>query len=424
MLNLELGGSGNLEQVGQIPLLQMTEHLPSPQRAGGVHFSSRVTPRYCMLHEFLSERRTQLIEQCRVKVVKRRTPQDGDADLEHGIPLFIEQLIKTLTVEQACDSQQSLKVSGAADGEDSSSSEIGVSAAQHGLELLHVGFTVDQVVHDYGDLCQAITETAFDVGVAINPQEFQTLNRCLDNAIADAVSKYSAGRELLIAERAVQSMNERLGFLAHELRNFTHIAALAFSAIKRGKVGATGATGDALDRSLAGINKLVDHALADVRVTARMPAPTPLIRVADFLAEIQIGASLDAEGRGCTLTVAAVDRSLGVQSDRDLLASAVGNLLQNAFKFTQPHSEVTLRAYAQEDRVRIDVQDCCGGLPAGFVDTMFIPFTQGGVDRSGLGLGLSICKRAIEAQEGTLKVQDRPGVGCVFTIDMPRRVMP
>jgi hypothetical protein len=322
MLNLELGGSGNLEQVGQIPLLQMTEHLPSPQRAGGVHFSSRVTPRYCMLHEFLSERRTQLIEQCRVKVVKRRTPQDGDADLEHGIPLFIEQLIKTLTVEQACDSQQSLKVSGAADGEDSSSSEIGVSAAQHGLELLHVGFTVDQVVHDYGDLCQAITETAFDVGVAINPQEFQTLNRCLDNAIADAVSKYSAGRELLIAERAVQSMNERLGFLAHELRNFTHIAALAFSAIKRGKVGATGATGDALDRSLAGINKLVDHALADVRVTARMPAPTPLIRVADFLAEIQIGASLDAEGRGCTLTVAAVDRSLGVQSDRDLLPSA------------------------------------------------------------------------------------------------------
>jgi signal transduction histidine kinase len=377
-----------------------------------------------MLHDFLCEHRAQLIEQCRVKVVKRRTPQVGDADTEHGIPLFLAQLIKTLTVEHTGDSQQSLKVSGAPDGEGSASSEIGVSAAQHGLELLHVGFTVDQVVHDYGDLCQAITETALGAGVAVNPQEFQTLNRCLDNAIADAVTKYSAGRELVIAERAMQSMNERLGFLAHELRNLTHSAGLAFGAIKGGKVGASGATGDALSRSLAGINKLVDHALADVRVTARMPAQVPLIRVADFLAEIQIGASLDAEDRGCSLTVPPVDRSLGVQSDRDLLASAVGNLLQNAFKFTQPHSEVTLRAYAQGERVRIDVQDCCGGLPSGFVERMFIPFTQGGVDRSGLGLGLSICKRVIEAQEGTLNVQDRPGVGCVFTIDMPRRVMP
>ena len=377
-----------------------------------------------MLHDFLREHRAHLIEQCRVKVVKRRAPQAGDADLEHGMPLFLEQLIMTLTVEETGNSQQSLNISGAADGGDSSSSEIGVSAAQHGLELLHVGFTVDQVVHDYGDLCQAITETAFDASVAINPEEFQTLNRCLDNAIADAVTKYSAGRELLIAESAVQSMNERLGFLAHELRNFTHTAALAFGAIKRGKAGATGATGDALDRSLAGINKLLDHALADVRVTARMPAPSPLIRVADFLAEIQIGASLDAEVRGCTLTVATIDRSLGVQSDRDLLASAVGNLLQNAFKFTRPHSDVTLRAYAQEDRVRIDVEDCCGGLPSGLADRMFLPFTQGGVDRSGLGLGLSICKRVIETQEGTLRVRDQPGVGCVFTIDMPRRVMP
>ena len=372
-----------------------------------------------VLHEFLAVHRDDLIARCRSKVQNRRAPQAAD-ELAHGIPLFLDQLIKTLTVEQSSHPLQSRRVSGPSDGGESASSEIGATAAQHGLELLHHGFTVDQVVHDYGDLCQAVTELAFEHGMPIQAIEFQTLNRCLDNAIADAVTEYSYARELAIAARGAQGSNERLGFLGHELRNFVHTALLAFAAVQRGKVGAVGATGDLVERSLRGIRALLDSTLADVRAAAQLPVHLQLFSVADFIAEVEVSASLEARARNCKFAVFSVDPRLAVDADRALLISALGNLLQNAFKFTVPHSEVSLHAYGIADRVRIDVEDHCGGLPAGIANTIFLPFTQGSADKSGLGLGLSIARRVVEANQGTLTVRDQPGSGCVFTIDLPR----
>jgi signal transduction histidine kinase len=94
--------------------------------------------------------------------------------------------------------------------------------------------------------------------------------------------------------------------------------------------------------------------------------------------------------------------------------------LQNAFKFTQLHTEVSLKVHAAADRILIEVEDHCGGLPPGVAEDLFQPFRQGGEDKSGLGLGLAICRRSIEANKGVLRVRDKPGVGCVFTIDLPR----
>lgn len=373
-----------------------------------------------VLHEFLTAHHTDLIARCRSKVLKRRAPKATDAKLEHGIPLFLDQLIKTLTVEQSSEPLQSRLVSGPSDGGQSASSEIGSTAAQHGLELLHHGFTVDQVVHDYGDLCQAVTELAFEHGVPIQAMEFQTLNRCLDNAIADAVTEYSYARELAISERGARGSNETLGFLGHELRNFVHTALLAFAAVQRGKVGAVGATGDLVERSLRGMRTLLERTLADVRAAAELPVHLQLFSVADLIAEVEVSASLEALSRNCKLSVFSVDPRLAVDADRALLISAVSNLLQNAFKFTAPNSEVSLHAYGVADRVRIDVEDHCGGLPVGMANAIFLPFTQGSADKSGLGLGLSIARRVVEANQGTLSVRDQPGTGCVFTIELPR----
>jgi signal transduction histidine kinase len=289
---------------------------------------------------------------------------------------------------------------------------------------LQHGFTVDQVVHDYGDLCQAVTDLAFEYGSPIQADEFRTLNRCLDNAIADAVTEYGYRREVLLAEKGVQALNERLGSLAHELRNLIHTASLALTAIKGGKVGLNGPTGALLDRSLIGLRTLIDHSLADVRVSAGIAARQQLISVADFIGEVKISASLEAQARECRFTVPVVDPGLAVDADRELLISAVGNLLQNAFKFTRQHSEVSLNAYAAADRILIEVEDSCGGLPPGDFAQMFQPFTQGSSDKSGLGLGLSICRRSVEANHGLLRVRDLPGSGCVFTIDLPRHSLP
>ena len=152
-------------------------------------------------------------------------------------------------------------------------SEIGESAALHGKELLQHGFTVEEVVHDDGDVCQAITDLAFERGAAIGIDEFRTLNRCLDNAIATAVTEFGYQHDFAMAGLQADALNERLGFFAHELRNLLCTATLALSIIKEGNVGLTGATGGVLDRALMGLGNLIDRSLADVRATAGMEVP-------------------------------------------------------------------------------------------------------------------------------------------------------
>jgi signal transduction histidine kinase len=376
-----------------------------------------------MLHEFLSANRISLIERCRAKVVARDAPRGTGPEPAYGIAHFLGQLIKTLEAERTSQPSLSRGISGDADG-NPTLSEIGAMATLHGRELMKRGFTIEQVVHDYGDLCQAITDLAVENNAPIGVAEFRTLNRCLDNGIADAVKEFGYQQKLAYFENGVHAQNERLGFLVHELRNFIGTATLAAAAIKTGEVASNGATAALLDRSLTGMRSLIDHTIEEVRFAAGIPRRSQLVSVADFIAEVKVITSLEAASRECRFNVAVVDPDLGVEADREMLFSALRNLLQNAFKFTHPHSTVSLNAHASGDRVLIDVEDHCGGLPPGDPERLFESFAQGDADKSGLGLGLSISRRGVEANAGLLRVRDMPGSGCVFTIDLPRYALP
>jgi len=372
-----------------------------------------------MMHVFLANNREELIERCRAKVAQRPLRSATSQQLQNGVPLFLDQLIQTLRTEQTSKPMDSRRISGPSGG-GASISEIGQAAALHGRELMALGFSVDQVVHDYGDLCQAVTDLAYERDAPFQIDEFRTLNRCLDNAIADAVTEFSYQRDFAVADRQANEMHEQLGFFAHELRNLLQTATLAFTAAKTGDLSLSGATGTVLGRSLDGLRDLIAQSLDEVRTASDASAQSRTFPAADFIAEVKLAADLAAQVRGCVLTVSAVDPRLAVRGDRDQLYSALANLLQNAFKFTRPHSEVTLDTYAVSDRILIDVKDHCGGLPPGNAERMFLPFTQNGEDRTGLGLGLSIARRSVEANNGTLSVRDVPGTGCVFTISLPR----
>jgi signal transduction histidine kinase len=295
-----------------------------------------------MLHEFLSANRRELIERCRAKVAQRPAPGPHEVELDYGVSLFLDQLIKTLVVEQSTQPIQSRVVSGPSGGENPVLSEVGEAATKHGHELLEHGFTIEQVVHDYGDLCQAITDLAFELEAPIAIDEFRTLNRCLDNAIAGAVTEFCHQRDFIVADQQALACSERLGFLAHDLRNSLTTATLALHVIKEGNVGLGGATGAVLDRSLVALRNIIDRSLADVRITAEMTPQRRLFPLDRFIEEVRVAASLEAHVKECVLTVPAVESRLAVEADPDLLFSAVGNLLQNAFKFTHHHSEVTL----------------------------------------------------------------------------------
>jgi signal transduction histidine kinase len=370
------------------------------------------------MHQFLINNREELIARCKGKVAQRPRNAATADQLEHGIPLFLEQLTRALAAEEDGRPAESLRISGAPGGDAHALSEIGVGAAVHGRELLALGFSVDQVVHDYGDLCQAIMDLAFERDASFPPQEFRTLNRCLDNAIADSVSEFSRLREISLLSEQSALANERLGFLVHELRNALGTATIAVRALELSNMPISGATGAVLKRSLLALTGLVERALEDVRRSTVVEHE--VFGLAAFIDDARHTAELDPGAARCTLCVEDVDLTLGIRGNRQLLLGAVANLLQNAFKFTREGSVVTLKAAASARHVRIEVIDRCGGLPKGSAQEMFTPFRQRSADRSGLGLGLSVARQSIEADSGTLSVHDLPGVGCVFSIHLPR----
>ena len=370
---------------------------------------------------FLLNNRDDLIQRCKDKVALRPSRGATPDQLSHGIPIFIDQLTRTLGAEDEGDAASGVRISGPSGGDASALSEMGVSATAHGSELLGLGYTVDQVVHDYGDLCQAITDLAVERDAPFSVDQFRTLNRCLDNAIADAVTEFAAQRDLEVARRQAEEENERLGFLAHELRNHLNIAKLAFAALESGRLTVAGSTGAMLKRSLSSMEHLISSSLDAVRDAAQASLHPRVFSLSIFLADAGRVAALYAADTGCTLRIEEADAQLAIDGNRELLMAALGNLLQNAFKFTRPGTEVALHTHSSDTWITIEVEDHCGGLPQGSADTMFEPFQQGFDDKRGLGLGLSIAKRSIEADHGRLTVRDKPGQGCVFAITLPLR---
>jgi signal transduction histidine kinase len=282
--------------------------------------------------------------------------------------------------------------------------------------MRRMGFTVGQVVQDYAGLCQAITELAVESRTSIRSDEFKTLNGCLDGAVASAVTEFGRQREQSISDQGA----EHLGVLAHELRNALNTATLAFGALQSGAVGPSGSTSGVVSRSLARMRDLLDRSLAEVRLQAGIHKRTH-ISVAALIEEVAIAAAVEAAHGGLQLTVGPVADGVTIHADEQILVSALSNLLQNAFKFTHPHGHVSLKTHTTVDRVRIEIEDECGGLPAGTIEDLFRMFEQRGADRTGLGLGLAISRQGVEESGGTIHVRDLPGKGCVFTVDLPRQ---
>jgi signal transduction histidine kinase len=358
-----------------------------------------------MLQEFIAVNRDEIIRRCRAKVATRSIPPPTVAEIDHGVPLFLEQLVDVLRAHSG------------------STAEIRTGAVLHGHDLLLQGFTVGQVVHDYGDVCQSITELAMETDAPISTEDFQTLNRCLDDAIAGAVTEFGRGRHEPQVSSGESAHLERLGVFAHELRNLAGTALVAFDVLKTGNVGVTGSTGAVLHRSLIGLTTLIGRSLAELRLTQGVQH-TETFLLSVLLEEVAAGATLDENAKGVTLNVVPFEDGVAVSADRQVLAAVVHNLLQNAFKFTRRHSTVTLRVRTDVERVRIDVEDECGGLPVRDVTELLRPFEQRSTDRTGLGVGLAFSRWAVEANHGVMAIRNLPGHGCVFTVDLPRAAVP
>ena len=222
-----------------------------------------------MLHEFITSNRDELIKRCHEKVAKRLQPLKTPAVVDHGVPIFLQQLVDTLQREQMTTGRNAAPVETVL-----AQSEVGKAAALHGAELLRLGFSVEQVVREYGDICQSVTDMAVEQVVTIPADQFRTLNRCLDDAIADAVKAFGRGNQTRIDDHA-ENVQARFRTYAVEHRRLVDMALESFSAIRTGSVGTTGATSTLLLRTLGELRTLTDQSLPTFHFAAANTSTSP-----------------------------------------------------------------------------------------------------------------------------------------------------
>lgn len=337
-----------------------------------------------MLHEFLKDNRDKILA--------------GAG--EKGLPRFFDHL--TAELERA---SQRLPVADGLEKRDPST--------RHGQEMKRLGYSVSQVVQGYAALSRAVVRLAKTEKSPIGEVDLEAFTVVLDRAVAEAVGGFS-GRRAEPADCA-----QKMGVLAHELRNALAAATIAQNILKEGHLGAGDKTHEILERNLNRMRDILDRSFSEVRLRNEAESGLSRVSLLDIAEDVEATAGHEARAKGLTLEVA-VSPDLEVVADPHYLVSALSNLVQNAIKYSRKGGVIRVTGLERGGKVCLEVADECGGLPAGKAEELFQPFTQKSEDRTGLGLGLTISRKAVATCGGTLSVLDLPGRGCVFTIALPK----
>ncbi len=353
------------------------------------------------LHAVLAQRREEVLHRWRSNVEGTITPESmPTVELLDHIPLFLDEVISALRSDA---------------GDHDTAADETQTASDHGEQRLRLGFSLDAVVREYGALRDAMIETGRSAGGTITFREAQVVFDLTITGIADAVSEYARQRDAEL----LRQHNEHVAFLAHELRNPLASAVMAVALLDaRGALPPDEKAAVALRRSLDKLSELVDHTLNMARVVARFEVRPQREQLSRLLKDVETLVTFDAEGRGIDLVVS-MEQDVQLMMDIRLMHSALSNLVRNAIKYSHDGGTVELRSRVQSDRLILEVEDGCGGLPPGMVEQAFAPFVRLTGKQQGFGLGLAIAKQAVDAHEGLLRVQNLPGKGCIFVMELP-----
>ena len=345
------------------------------------------------LHDFLADYRESILAECS-RLLESTPDSPAATGLTPELTIFYDEIVRAMKRE-------------AGQAETSPLPGGSEAAARHGGERQQEGFDVTRLAKDFGVISNSIGIVGASLGLSFDAKEYGVFNECLDAGIASALDRFARQTR----ESQEHEARERLAFLAHELRNALSAGEVAFSILRRGALNVRGHTGDVVERNHRRLRILIDQALLAARLQSSADPPPVPVDVAAVLSELEQAALVP---RGVTLEIQ-VEKRLAVLADERLLASAVGNLLHNALKFTKP-GLVVVRARREADSAVIEVEDSCGGLGPGDPEDLFQPYVQRSKDRTGLGLGLAITREAVQHMGGALDVRNLPGKGCVFAI--------
>jgi signal transduction histidine kinase len=355
------------------------------------------------LADILLERRDEVMKRWQARVRGTVAPEALPAvELEDHLPTFVLEIISALRANAGLSSL-------------GPAAEKAQTAADHGVQRLRLGFSLDSVVREYGALRDAVVAMARDAKVGITFDELQVLSNAIVSGIAKAVTQYTRQRDAELLRLA----NEHYAFVAHELRNPLSTATMAFDLLKsKGVLSGEERSVRALERGLRSASELVNETLQSARVASGIELRRQPTTLHALFEEVSLGAMSEAETKGIEVRFP-VQGHLPIDVDRRLVCSALGNLLRNAVKYSHAGGVVEVRSSVAGALLVIEIEDCCGGLSPGQVEAAFAPFARLDDRQSGFGLGLAIAAQAVHAHGGSIRVQNLPGKGCIFICELP-----
>jgi PAS domain S-box-containing protein len=233
------------------------------------------------------------------------------------------------------------------------------------------------------------------------------------------------------AEAASQAKDQFLAMLAHELRNplapirsATHVIGRLTDepAVRRAR--------DIVERQVNHLSRLLDDLLDVARITrGKIELVRAPLDLAAAIREALEGAREVIEARGHAVTLSLPDEPISIEADPTRLVQIVGNLLNNAAKYTPPRGSIRVTVRREDDWAVITVKDDGIGIPAEMLPRVFDLFSQINPSfarsEGGLGVGLTLVRRLVELHGGTVAARSEgKGLGSEFTVRLPVSTRP
>jgi two-component system phosphate regulon sensor histidine kinase PhoR len=285
---------------------------------------------------------------------------------------------------------------------------------------------------DFTDLCRRPTDLAEPRTVTFVDQVFSVLATpvCLESG--DLLGYVIVFRDITALAEAERLKDELIQQMSHELRTPLTAARGYVDLIKaldganiseQGKTFIMGAT-----ESLSTLARMVEQVIGiSTMVSNQFTLQFEVFNLAQLLSDEVALWSPTIEERELSISLYLSSNTLNVEADEHWLLQVIDHVLRNACSYTLPGGSIQVHGTSTRTRAIIWVVDTGVGIDDDEIDRVFDRMYRGRsaeagpTDARGLGLGLYVAKRIVEAHHGTIALQSQPGHGTTVTIEMPLR---
>ncbi len=223
-------------------------------------------------------------------------------------------------------------------------------------------------------------------------------------------------------ERAVADLDQYAAHVSHEIRTplASAIADLEVSLRQPQDAEEWEATGARVLEDLRGLATLAHELLQLARQASMAGDASVRFDLASLLESLHTRATATAETRGIGLSWDVPDPLSGqVAGSETLIRSALWNVVENALRYTPPGGRVEVRTATSGDVARVVVDDSGPGIPEAVRPSVFDPFVRDRSGGDGVGVGLAVARRVVQAHAGSIDVDQSDLGGARLTITLP-----